>query len=67
MSDEDRLIELEIKLAYQEKFIEELSRVVTNQWKSLDEISKKVDVLARRFADLKEQSVTEAVILPFSQ
>ncbi|WP_375612388.1 MULTISPECIES: SlyX family protein [unclassified Bartonella] len=54
MSDEDRLIELEMKLAYQEKFIEELSREVTNQWKSLDEISKKVDILARRFSDLKE-------------
>ncbi|WP_375626827.1 MULTISPECIES: SlyX family protein [unclassified Bartonella] len=67
MSDEDRLIELEMKLAYQEKFIEELSLVVTNQWKILDEISKKVDVLARRFSDLKEQSVTEAVVLPFSQ
>ncbi|WP_375634991.1 MULTISPECIES: SlyX family protein [unclassified Bartonella] len=67
MSDEDRLIELEMKLVYQEKFIEELSRVVTDQWKSLDEISKKVDVLAKRFSDLKEQSVTEAVILPFSQ
>ncbi|WP_375655413.1 SlyX family protein [Bartonella sp. AA83SXKL] len=67
MSDEDRLIELEMKLVYQEKFIEELSRVVIDQWKSLDEISKKVDVLAKRFSDLKEQSVTEAVILPFSQ
>ncbi|WP_375619581.1 MULTISPECIES: SlyX family protein [unclassified Bartonella] len=67
MSDEARLIELEMKLAYQEKFIEELSREVTNQWKSLDEISKKVDVLARRFSDLKEQSVTEAVVLAFSQ
>ncbi|WP_375668660.1 MULTISPECIES: SlyX family protein [unclassified Bartonella] len=54
MSDEDRLIELEMKLAYQEKFIEKLSREVTNQWKSLDEISKKVDILARRFSDLKE-------------
>ncbi|WP_375683707.1 SlyX family protein [Bartonella sp. AP285QHHD] len=31
MSDEDRLIELEMKLVYQEKFIEELSRVVTDQ------------------------------------
>ncbi|WP_404977304.1 SlyX family protein [Bartonella sp. AU18XJBT] len=31
-----------MKLVYQEKFIEELSRVVTNQWKSLDEISKKL-------------------------
>ncbi|WP_375665504.1 SlyX family protein [Bartonella sp. TT121SHDZB] len=67
MSDENRLIELETKLAYQEKFIEELSRVVTNQWKSLDEISKKVDVLTRRFSDLEEQGDTEAVILPFSQ
>ncbi|WP_375633215.1 MULTISPECIES: SlyX family protein [unclassified Bartonella] len=67
MSDEDRLIELEMKLVYQEKFIEELSRVVIDQWKSLDEISKKVDVLAKRFSDLKEQSVTEAFILPFSQ
>ncbi|WP_375630300.1 MULTISPECIES: SlyX family protein [unclassified Bartonella] len=54
MLDEDRLIELEMKLANQEKFIEELSREVTNQWKSLDEISKKVDILARRFSDLKE-------------
>ncbi|WP_175869599.1 SlyX family protein [Bartonella gabonensis] len=54
MSDENRLIELETKLAYQEKFIEELSRVVTDQWKSLDEISKKVDVLTRRFSVLEE-------------
>ncbi|WP_330168701.1 SlyX family protein [Bartonella grahamii] len=30
MSGEDQLIELEMKLSYQEKFIEELSRVVTN-------------------------------------
>ncbi|WP_375641571.1 MULTISPECIES: SlyX family protein [unclassified Bartonella] len=67
MSDKDRLIELEMKLAYQEKFIEELSQEVTNQWKSLDEISKKVDILARRFSDFKEQSVTEAVILTSSQ
>ncbi|WP_273754692.1 MULTISPECIES: SlyX family protein [unclassified Bartonella] len=67
MSDENRLIELEMKLAYQEKFIEELSCVVTDQWKSLDEISKKVDVLARRFSDLEEQSLTEAIVLPFSQ
>ncbi|PIT69680.1 SlyX family protein [Bartonella tribocorum] len=64
MSDENRLIELETKLAYQEKFIEELSRMIADQWKSLDEMSKKVDVLVRRFSDLEEQSLTEAVILP---
>ncbi|WP_081486275.1 SlyX family protein [Bartonella doshiae] len=44
MSDEDRLIELEMKIAYQAKFIEELSYVVTDQWKSLNEVSKKFNV-----------------------
>lgn len=42
MSDENRLVELETKLAYQEKFIEELCCVVTDQWKSLEKISKKL-------------------------
>ncbi|WP_246046894.1 SlyX family protein [Bartonella mastomydis] len=36
------MIERETKQAYQEKFIEELSRVVTDQWKSLEKISKKL-------------------------
>ncbi|MBB5073443.1 SlyX protein [Bartonella callosciuri] len=62
MSDENRLIELETKLTYQEKLIDELSCVVTDQWKSLNEISKKLDILTRRFSDLEEQGVFEAII-----
>ncbi|AGF75687.1 SlyX family protein [Bartonella vinsonii] len=54
MSDENRLIELETKLAYQEKLIDELSCVVTEQWKSLNEISKKINVLMRKFSNLTE-------------
>ncbi|WP_144755527.1 MULTISPECIES: SlyX family protein [Bartonella] len=65
MVDEHRLIELEMKVAYQEKFIDELSCVVTDQWKSLNEMSKKLDILTKRFSDLEERSVSEAVILPF--
>lgn len=65
MADEQRLIELEMKLAYQEKFIDELSNIVTDQWKSLSEISKKLDVLTKRFSDLEERGIFEAVILPF--
>ncbi|EJF76264.1 hypothetical protein MCO_01621 [Bartonella sp. DB5-6] len=56
MLDENRLIKLETKLAYQERLIEELSSVVTDQWKNLDEISKKFDILAQRFSNLEERS-----------
>ncbi|WP_254493662.1 SlyX protein [Bartonella sp. B1099] len=42
MSDKNRLIEREMKGTYQEKFIEELSCVVSDQWKSVEEISKKL-------------------------
>ncbi|WP_208434116.1 SlyX family protein [Bartonella taylorii] len=56
MSDENRLIEPETKLAYQERLIEELSCVVTDQWKSLDEISKKINILTQRFSNLEERS-----------
>ncbi|WP_019222278.1 SlyX family protein [Bartonella rattaustraliani] len=54
MSDENRLVELETRLAYQERLIEELSCVVTDQWKSLNEISKKFNILTKRFSDLEE-------------
>ncbi|ENN94766.1 SlyX family protein [Bartonella vinsonii] len=66
MSDENRLIELETKLAYQEKLIDELSCVVTEQWKSLNEISKKINVLMRKFSNLEEQRVSEDIIVPSS-
>lgn len=58
MPDENRLIELEKKVIYQERLIDELSCVVTDQWKSLNNISKKLDILVKRFADLEERSVS---------
>ncbi len=64
MSDQNQLIELEKKLVYQERLVDELSSVVTEQWKSLNNISKKLDVLTKRFLDLEERSGSEAVIPP---
>ncbi|MCL6229908.1 SlyX family protein [Bartonella bilalgolemii] len=59
MSYENRITELEIKLSHQEKLIEELSCVVTDQWKSLDEMSKKLNVLTKRLLDLEERNLSE--------
>ncbi|MDN0000291.1 hypothetical protein QVL69_07240, partial [Bartonella henselae] len=42
MSNENRRTELEIKLMDQEKILDEIFCVVIEQWKSLDEISKKI-------------------------
>ncbi|MET3589633.1 SlyX protein [Bartonella silvatica] len=61
MSDENRLIELETKLAYQEKLIDELSCVVTDQWKSLNELSEKINILTKKIADLEKQSVPKSI------
>ncbi|WP_208435074.1 SlyX family protein [Bartonella phoceensis] len=66
MSDKNQLIELEKRLVYQERLVDELSSVVTDQWKSLNNISKKLDTLTKRFLDLEERSVSEAVIPPSS-
>ncbi|OPB31157.1 SlyX family protein [Bartonella sp. AR 15-3] len=59
MSYENRITELEIKLSHQEKLIEELSCVVTDQWKSLSEMSKKLNALTKRLLDLEERDFSE--------
>jgi SlyX protein len=41
----DRITELEIKLAHQEKLIDELNEVVTGQWKDIDILKKKFVLL----------------------
>lgn len=52
----DRLTTLEIRAAEQEKTIDELSVQVADQWKVIEKLQKKVDVLAERFLALEEQT-----------
>jgi SlyX protein len=52
----DRLTTLEIRHTEQEKTIEELSGQIAEQWKTIEKMQKKLDVLADRFLALEEQS-----------
>lgn len=51
----ERLTTLEIRAAEQEKTIEELSAQLAEQWKMVEGLRKKLDVLTERFLTLEEQ------------
>ncbi|MBV2145040.1 SlyX family protein [Falsochrobactrum sp. TDYN1] len=54
-----RLVELEIRIAEQERTIEELSSVLAEQWKMIDQLSKKLTALTDRFLLLEEQTTPD--------
>ena len=55
----DRLTELEIRHAEQEKTIEELSGEIAEQWKLITAVNKKLSALTDRFLELEEQTAPE--------
>lgn len=62
MSSEDRLTELEIRVAEQDRVIEDLSSVVSEQWKTIDHLTKQVAMLTDRFLLLESQTAPEIPI-----
>ncbi len=52
---DDRLTMLEIRTTEQERTIEELSAQIAEQWKTIEGLRKKLDVLTERFLTLEEQ------------
>lgn len=52
---DDRLMTLEIRVAEQEKTIEELSGQIAEQWKTIEGMRRKQDLLSERFLALEEQ------------
>jgi SlyX protein len=58
----DRLTTLEIRAAEQERTIEELSGQVTEQWKTIDRMQKKLDALTERFLALEEQAAPDVPV-----
>lgn len=56
MSDESRLIGLEVRAVEQEHVIEELSGQIAEQWKVIERLQKKLDALTERFLSLEEQA-----------
>lgn len=55
----DRLVELEIRFAEQEKTVEDLSGEIAEQWKLITSLNKKLTALTDRFLELEEQAAPE--------
>ena len=53
---DDRLTSLEIRAAEQEHTIEELSNQLTEQWRIIERMQKKLDALTERFLALEESA-----------
>jgi SlyX protein len=62
MEPADRIVELERKAAEQERVIDELSAELSKQWREIERLSRTLDVLARRFLALEEQSAPEVPV-----
>lgn len=58
-ANEERLTQLEILAAEQEKVIQELSAGMAEQWKTIERMQQKLDALTQRFLTLEEQTAPE--------
>lgn len=61
-TDSERVTTLEIRVAEQEKTIDELSGQIAEQWKVVERIQHKLDTLTERFLLLEEQSAPDIPI-----
>ena len=53
--DEDRFVELEIKLAYQEDLLQELNKIVARQQQAIIELERACRMLAERIDSMSFQ------------
>ena len=53
---EDRIVDLEMKLAFQDETINELNEVITDQQHQLDELREELRLLNLRIVSLAESS-----------
>lgn len=51
-----RLEALEVRVAYQDRTIEDLNGVVTAQWKQLDDLTKQMARMADRLRNIEENA-----------
>ncbi len=58
----NRLTELEIRVAEQERVIEDLSDQLAQQWKHIDELNHRLSTLTKRFVSLEEQATPDIPI-----
>lgn len=61
-TDAERLVALEIASAEQERVIAELSEQIAEQWKTIDRLRRKLDVLGERFVSLEERAAPDVPV-----
>lgn len=54
MTDEDRLVDIEIRIARQEDTLEALNQTIYRQQKKIDELESLCSALARRIKDMRD-------------
>lgn len=59
---DDRISNLEMLVAEQDKTIEEMSDVIARQWVEIETLQRKLEMFEKRFSALEEQSVPETPI-----
>jgi SlyX protein len=62
MSTEDRLVELEIKIARQDDMVDTLNRMVYQQQKKIDELGALCSALARHIKDMRETATDHSPV-----
>lgn len=58
----DRIAQLEMLLAEQERTIEELSGEIARQWQVIEKMQKKLDALTHRFLAPEEQTAPDVPV-----
>ncbi len=59
---EERITGLEVLAAEQERTIAELSQQLTEQWKTIEALRRKLDALTDRFLALEEQTAPDVPV-----
>lgn len=59
---EDRIANLEMLVAEQERTIEDMSGVIARQWSEIETLGRKLEVLTKRFAELEEQAAPDVPV-----
>lgn len=62
MSADERLTKLEMLTAEQERTIEELSGQIAEQWKEIDSLRKKLDLLTTRLVEVEANAASEVPV-----
>ncbi|PSC06535.1 SlyX protein [Alsobacter soli] len=52
-----RLEDVEVRLAYQDQVIEDLNKVIVEQWSAMDTFRRQIERLEERVRDLQERPI----------